>query len=141
MKLAVGGALVALVMACVFWRGLEARAGTSGPGISSHGVAHADAAQAAELLREKKVVVLDIRTPEEHAAGRIAGSTNIDYYAADFQQRVEALDRSQAYLVHCASGRRSNRALGLFKKLQFASVVHLDGGMKAWQKAGKPTEK
>jgi phage shock protein E len=29
------------------------------------------------------MVVLDIRTPEEYAAGHLAGAVNIDYYAAD----------------------------------------------------------
>jgi len=104
-------------------------------------VTHADAAGAGKLIADKKVVVLDIRTPKEYAAGHIAGATNIDFNASDFEKRLVQLDKSKTYLVHCASGGRSTKSLAQFKKLQFQSVVHLDGGIKAWQKAGQPVEK
>ena len=34
------------------------------------------------------LVILDIRTPEEFAAGHLAGAINIDYYAADFEDQL-----------------------------------------------------
>ena len=49
--------------------------------------------------------------------------------------------KSKTYLVHCAVGGRSTKSLAQFQKLQFQSVAHLDGGIKAWQKAGQPVEK
>src|SRR5690242_13639253 len=104
-------------------------------------VQHVDAKQAQKLVAEKKVVVLDIRTPGEFNKGRIAGAKNIDFLAPDFEQRIEALDKSKSYLVHCASGGRSTHSLALFKKHDFQSIYHLDGGIKAWQKAGLPVEK
>jgi rhodanese-related sulfurtransferase len=104
-------------------------------------IQHVDAKQAQKLVDEKKVVVLDIRTPGEFSTGRIAGAKNIDFQAPDFEQRIEGLDKSKSYLVHCASGGRSSHSLLLFKKHQFQSVYHLDGGIKAWQKAGLPVEK
>ncbi len=110
-------------------------------GAADQGVAHVDAAGAAKLLADKKVLVLDIRTPKEFAGGHIAGATNLDFYAADFESRLGQLDKSKTYLVHCAVGGRSTKSLAQFKKLGFQSVVHLDGGFKAWQKAGKPVEK
>jgi rhodanese-related sulfurtransferase len=104
-------------------------------------IQHVDPKQAQKLIEDKKVVVLDIRTPGEFSTGRIAGAKNIDFQAADFEQRIEGLDKSKSYLVHCASGGRSSHSLLLFKKHQFQSVYHLDGGIKAWQKAGLPVEK
>jgi phage shock protein E len=103
-------------------------------------ITHVDAAQAGKLIADKKVVVLDIRTPKEFAAGHIAGGKNIDFYATDFEKDLAALDKDKTYLVHCGSGGRSTRSLESFKKLGFKSVVHLDGGFKAWEKAGKPIE-
>jgi len=104
-------------------------------------VQHVDAKQAQKLIDDKKVVVLDIRTPGEFSTGRIAGAKNIDFQAPDFEQKIETLDKSKSYLVHCASGGRSSHSLLLFKKHQFESIYHLDGGIKAWQKAGLPVEK
>ncbi len=105
------------------------------------GVQHVDPKQAQKLIHDKKVVVLDIRTPGEFTTGRIAGAKNIDFQAPDFEQRIESLDKSRSYLVHCASGGRSTHSLLLFKKHQFQSVYRLDGGIKAWQKSGLPVEK
>ncbi len=104
-------------------------------------VRHVDAAAADKLIREQKVVILDLRTPEEFKAGHIAGATNLNYNAADFSQQLSRLDKDRTYLIHCASGGRSSAALPTFKKLKFQSIVHLDGGLRAWQKAGKPVEK
>jgi len=118
-----------------------ALAGTDTSSGSTAGAQHVDPQQAQKLVAEKKVVVLDIRTPGEFASGRIAGAKNIDFQAADFEQQIDRLDKSKSYLVHCASGGRSSHSLPLFKTHQFLSVYHLDGGIKAWQKAGLPVEK
>jgi rhodanese-related sulfurtransferase len=108
---------------------------------SEAAIQHVDAKQAQKLVADKKVVVLDIRTPGEFNKGRIAGAKNIDFQAPDFEQRIEGLDKSKNYLVHCASGGRSTHSLPVFKKHEFQSVYHLDGGIKAWEKAGLPLEK
>ena len=111
------------------------------PSQSSDSVHHVDAREAQKLMTDKGVVVLDIRTPQEFNQGRIAGAKNIDFLAPDFEQRIDTLDKSKSYLVHCASGGRSTHSLALFKKHSFQSVYHLDGGIKAWQKAGLPVDK
>ena len=118
-----------------------ALAGTDPSSGSTAAAQHVDPQQAQKLVTDKKVVVLDIRTPGEFATGRIAGAKNIDFQAPDFEQQIDRLDKSKSYLVHCASGGRSSRSLPLFKKHQFQSVYHLDGGIRAWQKAGLPVEK
>lgn len=104
-------------------------------------VTHVKAAQAQKLVARKEVVVLDVRTPGEFQAGRIAGAMNIDFRSADFEQKLAALDKGQTYLLHCASGNRSVQALPMLKKLKFRSVIHLDGGMRDWEKAGFPVDK
>ena len=104
-------------------------------------VKHVDAKQAQQLVSDKKVTVLDLRTPTEFKSGRIAGATNIDFLAPDFEQRIKDLDKTKAYLVHCAGGGRSSHSLATFKHQQFQSIYHLDGGIKAWEKAGLPLDK
>src|SRR5438477_75456 len=94
-----------------------------------------------KLWKEKKGTVLDVRTTKEFEAGHIPGAVNIDVNATDFDKKVAELDKSQTYLVHCASGVRSVRACEKMKKLDFKELVNLQGGIKAWEKAGKPIEK
>lgn len=101
-------------------------------------VRHTDVAGAESLLASGKFVVLDIRTPEEYAAGHLKGAKLVDFKASDFKVKLAELDRKQPYLLHCASGRRSTAALETFKALGFKEVVHLDGGFNAWKAAGKP---
>jgi rhodanese-related sulfurtransferase len=99
-------------------------------------VTHVSALQAQKLIAKKNIVVLDVRTPKELAAGHIAGATNINFRSPDFAKAIAGLNTNQNYLVHCASGGRSTQALPVFQKLQFHSVYHLDGGIQSWEKAG-----
>jgi rhodanese-related sulfurtransferase len=103
-------------------------------------VVRVDAPGAAALVKSNQVVVLDIRTPAEFVDGHVAGAVNIDFHGADFSNRLARLDRDQTYLLHCASGRRSQDSLPTFSALGFKSIVHLDGGIKAWKSAGLPVE-
>jgi rhodanese-related sulfurtransferase len=104
-------------------------------------IKHVDARNAQKLLSQTNLVILDIRTPEEFKSFHIAGATNIDFHGSDFEQRINSLDKSKNYLVHCASGGRSTQSLKIFQKHDFQSVYHLDGGINAWKNAGLPVEK
>src|SRR4051812_18692505 len=55
--------------------------------------------------------LLDVRTPEEVAEGKIAGAVNIDYNASNFKKKVSALDKDKPYFVYCAKGGRSSKAV------------------------------
>ena len=94
-----------------------------------------------ERLRASKTVTLDVRTAEEYSKGHIPGAVNIDWNSRDFAEKVAALDKSQTYLVHCAAGGRSAKACARMTRLNFTNLYNLEGGFKAWEKAGKPVEK
>tara|TARA_B100000519_G_C14131358_1_gene385358 strand:+ start:473 stop:883 length:411 start_codon:yes stop_codon:yes gene_type:complete len=103
------------------------------------------AAKAKQLVSDfkkakKSMVILDIRTPEEHAGSHIQDSLLIDYLGDDFKASLSKLDKEKVYLIHCRSGGRSSSAFDLMKKLGFKSVYHLDGGIIAWKKAGGTTK-
>ena len=95
----------------------------------------------AELAKDPKCVVLDVRTRKEYDAGHLRGATNIDVTQPDFQQKVAALDKKTPYLIHCASGVRSRRACQALERKGFAHLYNLEGGIKAWEESGKPVER
>ncbi len=81
--------------------------------------------------------ILDVRTADEFNSGYIAGARNIDYNNQDFAINVNALDKAKPVMVYCRSGRRSAEAANYLRNNGFISVYELDGGIQAWQSAGK----
>ena len=93
------------------------------------------------LRAETNHVVLDVRTKREFAAGHVPGAVNIDWSAGDFADKVGALDRQKTYLVHCATGFRSARAVGKMRRLGFQNLADFSGGWSEWSRSGKPVQK
>lgn len=85
----------------------------------------------------KQLVILDVRTPEEVAQGKIAGAVVVDYMKTSFGRDVQKLDKTKPIVVYCATGYRSGEALEEMRKLGFKTVYHLRGGVVAWRRAGK----
>lgn len=88
-----------------------------------------------------------MREPEEaQAIGSIAGAVNaprgmLEFYAdSSLPYHKEEFDLERRIILHCASGGRSALAAARLKEMGYTNVAHLDGGMKAWQEAGQPTE-
>ena len=102
---------------------------------------HVKADEAAKIIADGKVAVIDVRTPDEFKDGHIQGAKNIDIMSKDFEAQLAKLDKTQPTLVHCQAGGRSTRALPIFEKLGFKNLIHLDEGFGGWQAAGKPVVK
>lgn len=86
-------------------------------------------------------VLLDVRTPKEFDAERIAGAVLVDYTSPSFRDEVAKRDRAKMYLVYCRTGNRSEGALKVMRELGFGNVLHLAGGITKWKEAGFPTER
>ncbi len=83
-------------------------------------------------------VVIDVRTPEEYAEGRLfSDAILINFYDSDFKEQLDLLDKNQSYLIHCHSGARSGNTLSIMKELGFAKVYDLIGGKNAWVESGR----
>jgi rhodanese-related sulfurtransferase len=91
--------------------------------------------------QEKDTVVLDVRTPDEFAAGHVPGAVNLDIHDPQFNDKVATLDKSKTYLVHCAKGYRSGIASTKMAAMGFPSLFDFHGGFTAWENAHKPIEK
>jgi len=80
-----------------------------------------------------KMLLLDVRTPEEFQGGHIPGAINVPHDGSDDWLRKEGLPPDADIVVYCESGRRSAIAQQVFVKAGFTSVRHLEGDMKAWR--------
>ena len=85
--------------------------------------------------------VIDVRTPKEFQSGHIENAVNMHVYDKDFQQRVDKLDKKKPVYVYCKAGGRSAEATEILKEKGFTTIVELEGGMDAWNDAGKPVKK
>ena len=89
-------------------------------------------AQFAEGLRQLGAMLVDVRRPDEFAAGHLPSAVNIDVTAPDFGPRVAALDKTKPTYVYCRSGARSANAAGQLATVGFAQVANLLGGVMEW---------
>jgi len=96
-------------------------------------------AVALETLKQPDVVLLDVRTPEEFAAGHLTGAQNLDFLAPGFREKVAKLDKTKTYVLYCASGNRSGQANVLMEEAGFKKAVNA-GAFKELKAAGLKTE-
>ncbi|WP_370465270.1 rhodanese-like domain-containing protein [Hydrogenophaga electricum] len=96
---------------------------------------------AVQLINREKAVVVDVCSPEEYAAGHVAGAKNVPL--ADLESRLPAVVKNKALpvILVCASGVRSKRAVAVARKLGYEKAQSLSGGLAAWRGASLPVEK
>lgn len=82
------------------------------------------------------LVILDVRTPAEYAAGHLDDAINISWSDPDFQLKLLPLDKSKTVYVYCQKGGRSKKAAILLDSLGYL-VIDLSGGFGAWKPGRK----
>ena len=83
--------------------------------------------------------LIDVRTPEEYAAGHFANASNFDSVKVEAGQLPDLAKNAKVYL-YCHSGRRAGIVLTAMKKAGFADVTSL-GGLTDVQAIGGKLEK
>jgi rhodanese-related sulfurtransferase len=86
----------------------------------------------AKLAAETNPQLIDVRTPEEFNQGNIEGALNLNFYASDFDAKLNALDKSKPVFLYCQSGIRSAKSYKLLKHKGFKEVYDLEKGYDAW---------
>jgi len=84
------------------------------------------------LDNSEPVVLIDVRTPEEFAAGHIPGSRSMP---VDTLEGVERLPEGKI-ILYCKAGKRTQRAFEILSKKGFTGLSVLDGGLDAWKASG-----
>jgi phage shock protein E len=67
-----------------------------------------------ERLRDRNVVIVDVRSMEEYVNGHVVGARNIDFLNDGFEAKIKKLDSTKSYYLYCASGNRAGKALRYF---------------------------
>jgi rhodanese-related sulfurtransferase len=73
--------------------------------------------------------VIDVRTPDEVAAGYLEGSLHIDIQGADFAAQMDELDKSANYVVYCRSGNRAGQAIEWMTQNGFTGTLTNAGSL------------
>lgn len=93
--------------------------------------------QVAELMQRGEIQLIDVRQPEEHEAGRIAGDRLVEL--ALLAGEVDSIDRDKPVVFYCRSGSRSAMATEAFAGAGF-DAHNMVGGLLEWEAAGLPLD-
>ena len=85
-----------------------------------------------QILLNKDVQLIDVRTPNEYRNGFIANAENINFKSKNFLSQISKLDKSKPVLLYCSAGGRSAKASIIFDSLGFKEIYDLKGGYLSW---------
>jgi rhodanese-related sulfurtransferase len=91
-----------------------------------------------QAKHDPSLFLLDVRTPEEFAAGHVPGAVNIPY--DQVASHLKEIPKDKDIVLYCHSGRRAGMAAEVLQANGYKRLQHLQGDMQAWQKDGRPVE-
>ena len=86
----------------------------------------------------KALFVLDVRTPEEYAAGYVPDAVNIPH--DQLASRIAEVPKDREVVIYCRSGRRAEIAGQVLAGQGYTKLEHLQGDMLGWQEAKRPVD-
>jgi rhodanese-related sulfurtransferase len=95
----------------------------------------------ARIEKSDAPLLLDVRTPEEFAAGHVPAAWNLPIDQLPARLAELASHRSSGVIVYCERGPRAARAIEELRAAGFTDVQHLSGDMSGWREAGLPVER
>lgn len=95
---------------------------------------------AARIEAVQAPVILDVRSPEEFAAGHIPGAVNLPH--REIANRLDEVPaaKEEEVVVYCERGGRAGLADLALEQAGFQQVLTLTGDMQAWRQANLPIE-
>jgi rhodanese-related sulfurtransferase len=86
----------------------------------------------AMMEQEIDYIILDVRRPDEFAAGHIPNAINVPNESIGTDEIPELPNKDQLIMVYCRSGRRSKEAAEKLVKLGYTNIVEF-GGILDWK--------
>ena len=87
--------------------------------------------EAYEMMASQEVVVVDVRTREEHESGHIENAVLVPNESIGSEMPEALPDKEATLLIYCRSGRRSKEASEKLLKLGYKSIYEF-GGIIDW---------
>ncbi|HEX5758249.1 MAG TPA: molybdopterin-synthase adenylyltransferase MoeB [Thermoanaerobaculia bacterium] len=84
----------------------------------------------------RDLVVLDVRTPQEHDIARIEGARLLPLQ--ELRDRLGELDPAATIVAHCHHGMRSAQAVSFLRRMGYDRAKNLAGGIDAWSREVDP---
>ena len=84
------------------------------------------------MAQETGYIILDVRRPDEFAAGHIPNAINVPNESIGTDEIPELPNKDQLIMVYCRSGRRSKEASEKLVKLGYTNIVEF-GGIIDWK--------
>ena len=84
------------------------------------------------MTQETGYIILDVRRPDEFAAGHIPNAINVPNESIGTSEIPELPEKDQLIMVYCRSGRRSKEAAEKLAKLGYTNIVEF-GGILDWK--------
>ena len=84
------------------------------------------------MSQETGYIILDVRRPDEFAAGHIPNAVNVANESIGTDEIPSLPDKNQLIMVYCRSGRRSKEAAEKLVKLGYTNIVEF-GGILDWK--------
>ena len=84
------------------------------------------------MAEETGYIILDVRRPDEFAAGHIPNAINVPNETIGAEEIPELPDKDRLIMVYCRSGRRSKEASEKLVKLGYTNIVEF-GGILDWK--------
>ena len=96
-----------------------------------------------ELLEAdtNKLVIVDVRTPEEFKQGHVPNAINVPLSEIIDNPAILASSKEKPIVLYCRSGYRAGKAAEALQKNGHQTLRHLEGDMQGWLKAGLSVEK
>lgn len=85
-------------------------------------------------------ILVDVRTPEEYRSGHVPGAINIPVQELDRRLAELSGYRDSELVLYCETGMRAGHAGRMLQRQGFTQIRSLDGDMRAWRRAGLPSE-
>ena len=109
-------------------------------GEAKKSICEVSVAEAKACLDKGGYIFLDCRTKKEFKMGHIPGCMNIPRGLLEFKIAKKVPDKNANIVMYCKSGGRGCLATCTLCKMGYKNVKNMDGGWKAWEKAGYPIE-